>query len=38
MSEGRRIRGECGGGAGKGSGKMKVVVIEIIDCNKLLMR
>ena len=38
MAEGQRRRSECGGGVGKGLGKMKEVVIGTIDCNKVLMR
>ena len=38
MAEGRRRRGECGGVVGKGLGKMKELVIRIIDCNKVLVK
>ena len=38
MAEGRRRRGDCGGGVGKGCGKMKEMVIGTIDINKVLMR
>ena len=38
MAEGGRRRGDCGGGEGKGCGKMKEMVKGTIDINKVLMR
>ena len=38
MAEGRRRQGDCGGGVGKGCGKMIESVIGTIDINKVLMR